>query len=179
MQHLEEKLKKIRIIVSDVDGVLTDGKLYLSGQEEEMKVFFAKDAPRTVVARNSGLKILLVTARECQAVIRRANEMKVDLIFKAALKEKKFLDVIKEKYGLEADEIAYLGDDWSDMHLMKQVGVAITPQDGSRENKDIAHIITDVKGGFGVMAEAVEKIMKAQGTWERYSTEFFSEFYQK
>jgi 3-deoxy-D-manno-octulosonate 8-phosphate phosphatase (KDO 8-P phosphatase) len=179
MQELEEKLKKVKIIVSDVDGVLTDGGLYLSGQEEEIKVFYSKDAPRTVIARSSGLKILLVTARECQAVVRRANEMKVDLIFKGQLKEKKFLDVVKEKYGLEPEEIAYLGDDWSDMHLMKQVGVAITPQDGSSENKEIADIITDARGGRGVMAEAVEKIMRAQGTWEKYKTEFFAEFYQK
>jgi len=178
MENVEEKLKKIKIIVSDVDGVLTDGKLYLLGQEEEIKVFFSKDEPRVVIALKSGLRVLLVTARKCKAVVRRAEEMKVELMYKDELKEKKFLDVIKEKYGLEAGEIAYIGDDWSDLYLMEQVGVAITPYDGSNENKKVAHIITEAKGGGGVMAEAIEKIMKAQGTWETCLRESVLEIYQ-
>ena len=179
MQTLEERLKKIKIIVSDVDGVLTDGRLYFLDQKE-MKVFFSKDAPRTVTALKSGLKILLLTARKCQAVVKRAAEMKVDLVFKQEFKEKKvkFLDMIKDKYGLEPDQIAYIGDDWSDLYLMGQVGVAITPSDGSSENKQIAHIVTEAKGGFGVMAEVIEEIMRAQGTWEKYAKEFLVEFYQ-
>lgn len=178
MQELEEKLKKIKIIVSDVDGVLTDGNLYLLGQEEEMKVFFSKDEPRVVRARNSGLKVLLVTGRKCEAVVRRAKEMKVDLMFKQELKGTKFVDILKEKYAVEPNQIAYIGDDWSDLYLMGQAGVAITPQDGSAENKEMADIITDARGGRGVMAEAVEKIMRAQRTWDKYLEEDIMELYK-
>lgn len=172
-----EKLKKIKLIVSDIDGVLTDGKIYFSGDPEEIKCFNSKDAPRIATALRSGLKMVWLTARRCAAVVRRAGELKVDLVFKQELKEKnlKFLEEMQKRYNVKPEEILYCGDDWSDLFLMKQVGVAVTPADGSAENKEIADIITKAEGGQGVAAEVMEIVMRAKGTWKKYSEQYISE----
>lgn len=164
-----EKLKKVSLIVFDVDGVLTDGRLYYSGDENEAKSFYAKDAPRIAIALKSGLKIVWVTARASIGVMRRSSELKVDLISKQELKRagKSFLDMLQERYGSFRDQILYVGDDWSDLYLMQQAGVAVTPVDGSSENKKIAALVTKAHGGYGVAAEVIESVMRAQGTWEK------------
>lgn len=176
-ENLNEKLNKIKMIVFDVDGVLTDGKIYLPGEQEEIKVFYAKDAPRTATALRSGLKIVWLTARKGAAVIRRAKALKVEIIFKQDLKENNIslLETVKDRFNVGPEEILYVGDDWSDLHLMKQVAVAVTPNDGSKENKEIAHIVTEAKGGQGVAAEIIEKVMRAKGTWDKYSQQYLSE----
>ncbi|MBI2670115.1 MAG: HAD-IIIA family hydrolase [Candidatus Yanofskybacteria bacterium] len=178
-QNLKNKLKKIRVIVTDVDGVLTDGKIYLSDHPEETKAFWAKDKPRMMVAMRSGLKIAWFTGRKCAAVIRRSKEVTgVRLVFKAELIEQKidFFEFMKKEYDASPENIMYIGDDWCDLHVMKQVGVAMTPEDGSNENKKIAHIITKSKGGCGAVSEAIEILMTAQGTWCKYVEWYASSF---
>lgn len=168
-KNLAEKLKKIKLLVFDVDGVLTDGKIYLS-DIGETKTFYCKDAVRIHIALNSGLKVLLFTARKCAAVERRSKEMNVDLLFKNDLRlsGEKLLDFVKKKFGVKPDEILYAGDDWNDIYLMKQAGVAIAPQNASVENKKVAHIITKARGGEGAIAEIIEILMRVQGTWKKY-----------
>lgn len=174
MENLEGKLKKVKLIVSDVDGVLTDGKIYLSERCGEIKVFSVKDAIRIEVAFKSGIKVLLITARKGFGVMRRAEELGADIIFKQDLQQKNLslLTEVKRKFHIEPEEILYVGDDWNDLYLMKQVGVSATPANGSAENREIADIVTEVRGGEGVVSELIEKIMRAQGTWEEYFKEY-------
>ncbi len=174
---LHDRLVKIKVLVFDIDGVLTDGKIYLSGDEEETKCFYAKDAPRIAIALRSGLSVVFLTARRCQAVERRARELKTVLIYKQELKEKgvKLMDELKVRFGTQPEEIFYTGDDWSDLYLMKQSGACATPADGSPENKEIADVVAECKGGEGVAAEIVETVMRAQNIWDKYSTEYKSE----
>ncbi len=173
-------LRKIKVVVSDVDGVLTDGKIYLSGSSEEMKAFCTRDALRMEAAMRSGLKIVWFTGRKCRAVIKRSTEIQggIYLLFKAELFEKKInlLDLLVKKYSVKPEEILYIGDDWNDLNIMINVGVSVTPRDGSYENKNIATIITKAKGGEGVMAEVLERVMKAKGTWNKYVKSYVSEF---
>ncbi|MDO8500041.1 MAG: HAD-IIIA family hydrolase [bacterium] len=177
LKILEGKLQKIRLIVFDVDGVLTDGRIYLLGESEELKAFSNRDAPRTAVALRSGLKVIWLTARKSAAVERRARELGVTLIYKHDLKSRKlpFLEIMHKRFGVRPNEILYVGDDWSDLHLMKQVGLAVTPSNGSSENKKVAHIITNAPGGDGVAAEIIELVMRAQGTWSRYVGKYLAE----
>src|SRR3989344_4207826 len=176
MENLEDKLKKVRLIVSDVDGVLTDGKIYLSEGCGEIKVFSAKDAIRIEVAVKSGIKMLLITARKGPGVMRRAEELGADIVFKQDLQQENLslLTEVKRKFNIEPEEILYVGDDWNDLYSMKQVGVSATPANGSSENREIADIVTEEQGGEGVVSELVEKVMRAQGTWEQYSKEYLS-----
>ncbi|MBP9668968.1 MAG: HAD hydrolase family protein [Candidatus Pacebacteria bacterium] len=170
---MKKKLKKIKIVVSDVDGVLTDGKIYLGGGEE-LKSFWSKDAPRTAVLLRSGIPLVLFTARKCSAVERRAGELKVDLIYKQAINDtgKDLFDVLGEKYKVQPEEVLYIGDDWSDLYCMHKAGVAVTPADGSRENKKVADIVTNATGGHGVIAEVAEIIMRAQNTWNSHTNSY-------
>ena len=160
---IKNKLKKIRLIVSDVDGVLTDGMIRLVG-DEEMKVFNGKDAMRIDMLIRSGIPLVWVTGRKCKAVIERSKELNVHLIFKKDLHDKK-ISLVKELnkiFGTSQEEALYIGDDWGDLFLMKQFGLSATPRNGSKENKKIADIITDAEGGNGVMAELIEKVMRWQ-----------------
>src|SRR3989344_7780448 len=132
-----------------------------------------------MAAMKSGLKIVWFTGRKCAAVIRRSKEVTgVRLIFKAELCEQKidFFEFMKKEYDASPENIMYIGDDWCDLHIMKQVGVAVAPEDGSSENKKIAHIITRSKGGCGVVAEAIEILMTSQGTWRKYVEWYASNF---
>ncbi len=173
---MNDSLKKIRVIVSDVDGVLTDGVIRLVG-DDELKAFCGKDAPRIASWLRAGGKMTLFTARKCTAVERRAQELKIDLLYKPDLKESKrdLFDVVREKYDASPEEILYMGDDWSDLHYQKRCGVAVVPADGSDENKKLAHIVTKALGGQGVAAEAIELVMRAQGTWDTHVEKYLAE----
>ena len=175
-QRLSEKLVKIKLLVTDVDGVLTDGRIYLT-EAGEVKAFWGKDAPRTAIAVRAGIKVCFFTARKGPAVVRRAAELNADIVFKPDLKASgaSFVEGMQSRFGVKPEEILYVGDDWSDLHAMKQVGISATPADGSKENREVALITTKAKGGEGVLAELIEMLMRAQGTWERYSKEYLSE----
>lgn len=164
---MRQRLQKIRCIVSDVDGVLTDGRIYLDNSGEEIKVFCAKDAPRIVAARRSGLVIILFTGRKGGAVLKRAEELGTPIFFKADMGGGSLLDLVYEKYGFSPEEILYIGDDWNDLYYMTRVGVAVAPGDATSENKEAAHIVTEALGGKGAVSETIELVMRAQGTWER------------
>lgn len=175
---LAKKLRGVKLIVSDVDGVLTEDKIYLPGEGEEIKAFNAKDALRIETAQRSGLKVVLVTGRRAKATVRRSKELNVPLIFKQDIAKLKtpFLDVLKRKYRANPKEILYIGDDWGDLFLMKRVGVSATPKNGSPENKAIAHIVSSRNGGEGVVAEVIEMVMRTNGTWEKYTQEYIAKF---
>ncbi len=170
-------LKNIKFIISDVDGVLTDGRIHILGTEE-MKSFSIRDASPMEIARRSGLRFLFVTSRKSAAVIKRAEELKTDIAFKTEIKNAggDLPEYVKEKYGVSPEEILYVGDDWSDLYAMTLFGVSATPANGTPENKAIANITTDAKGGEGVLRELIEKIMKAQGTWEKYLSDYQNSF---
>lgn len=172
---MEEKLKKIKLIVSDVDGVLTDGKIYLVGKEE-MKAFSVRDASPMEVARQAGIRFLFITSRKCDAVIKRAEELKTDLVFKMDVKAAggDLISYLKTKYSVSPEEVLYVGDDWSDLFSMKTFGVSATPANGTPENKAIALIVTKANGGEGVLRELIEIVLRAQGVWEKYLA-FFTE----
>lgn len=174
---LQKRLKKIRLIASDVDGVLTDGRVRLVG-EEELKVFNGKEAMKIDMVIRSGIPVVWVTGRKCVAVIKRGKELNVPVIFKHELEVKKLslAQDFKKTYGVSENEVLYVGDDWGDLFLMTHFGVSATPRDGSTQNKKIADIVTKTKGGEGVLAEVIEMVMKAKGTWAKYLAEYTEHF---
>ncbi len=174
---IRSKLKKIKLIVSDVDGVLTDGRIYLLGMEE-LKAFSVRDASPMEIARQSGLRFMFITTRKSEAIIKRAEELKTDLVFKTDIKEAggDLTAYLQGRYGVTPEEVLYVGDDWSDLHSMTLFGVSATPQNATPENKAVADIVTDAKGGEGVLREVIEKVMIAQGTWGKYLAEYKNSF---
>ncbi len=167
------KLKKIKLIISDVDGVITDGRIHLLG-DKEIKVFSVRDASPIEMALRAGLKFLLFTSRKSDSIIKRAQELNVDLAFKGDVKAQggDLPAFVKERYGVTPEEVLYVGDDWSDLHSMTLFGLSATPGDGAPENKAIATIVTSAKAGEGVLREVIEMVMKAQETWDKFLVEY-------
>jgi len=173
-KDITAKLKNVKLVVFDVDGVLTDGRVYLS-EAGEIKVFNTKDSFRTEIGLRSGLKIVWFTGRKTPIIVERAKQFQVEVLFKQDIGGS-LLAYIKEKYNIDAENILYVGDDWSDLYLMTQVGLSAAPNNATPENKEIANIITEAQGGQGVAGEILEVVMRAQGTWEKYSKEYIDKF---
>ncbi len=175
MKTKPNSLANIKLIISDVDGVLTDGKIYLDSSGGEIKVFTNRDALRIDIWLRNGGKMLWFTGRKSEAVKRRVSELNVDLIFKEDVIGD-FLSQISKKYSLKPEEMAYVGDDWNDIYYMSRVGLSVAPASASKENRAMANIVTKACGGAGVIAEIIEILMRKQGTWDKHVVAYKEKF---
>ena len=156
------RAKEIRLLLLDVDGVLTDGNLLYSGSGEESKSFNTQDGFGLRLLGEAGIDVGVITARKSEVVARRAAELKMRYIYQGvASKNEAFRDVMKVS-GLKPYQIAYMGDDWLDLVLLQQVGLAIAPANGVREVKAVAHFITERPGGSGAVRDVCDLIIEAQ-----------------
>jgi 3-deoxy-D-manno-octulosonate 8-phosphate phosphatase (KDO 8-P phosphatase) len=157
-----EKAKKVKMILLDVDGVLTDGSIIYSSNCGEIKVFNAQDGYGIVRAIELGLKVGIITGRESEIIKRRANELGIsDLIQNAIDKVKPFEDLSK-KYGFDKEEFCYVGDDILDIPLLKIVGFSAAPSNARSEVKRIVDYVASSSGGNGAVREIIDFILKAQ-----------------
>lgn len=156
------KAKDIRLLLLDVDGVLTNGSLLYTGSSEESKAFNTQDGFGLRLLQESGIDVGVITARKSEVVARRTGELKMRFIFQGVPnKNEAFKDIMKCS-GLRPFEIAYMGDDWLDLILLQQVGLAIAPANAVREVKEIAHFITERTGGEGAVRDACDLILEAR-----------------
>jgi len=156
------KAKEIQLLLLDVDGVLTDGNLLYSGNGEESKAFNTQDGFGLRLLGEAGVAVGVITARKSEVVARRATELKMHYIYQGiANKNDAFKEVMKAS-GLKPYQIAYMGDDWLDLVLLQQVGLAIAPANGVREVKEIAHFVTERPGGAGAVRDACDLIIEAK-----------------
>ncbi len=163
---LTDRLRRIRFLLTDVDGVLTDGRLYFDHDGGEMKVFHVLDGAAFAYWHRSGFASGFLSGRDCPAVVRRAKSNGVSEIHLGKLDKLPALLDIQERLQLEFEEIAYLGDDLLDLPVLRQVGFSATPPNGRPELQAEVHYVTETPGGFGVVREVVEMILKAKGMWE-------------
>ena len=164
--RLIQKLKKIKLIISDVDGVLTDGSIYIGSNGEEMKKFSVEDGAGVALARASGLIIALLSGRFSSATGIRAKELKIEDIYNGMLNKIPAYEELKQKYNLEDSEIAYIGDGLIDLPVMEKSGVPISVRNAYPPVKKAALYITDKNGGSGALREAVDLILQAKGLYE-------------
>ncbi len=164
---LEQKLKKVRLLFFDVDGTLTDGSLLFDADGRELKAFFARDGSRMTLARKAGLKIFFITSRVTPAIRARAKERKIEgIIGKEDLPDKSLLPLLL-KLGLSPEESLYLGDDLNDIPFLRQAGVKAAVADAAAEVQALADIVTALPGGRGAAAEIIERVLRAQGLWDK------------
>jgi 3-deoxy-D-manno-octulosonate 8-phosphate phosphatase (KDO 8-P phosphatase) len=159
-----EQLQKIKLIASDVDGVLTDGAIIYGNGVTEYKAFNIKDGLGMKLAGWCCLPIVLVTGRNSDAVARRAAELNVKVVQGVTDKDAGLRAIAAER-NLRLDEIAFIGDDLNDLPAMRLVGVPVAVADAVQEVKDLAAYTTTARGGHGAMRELVELILKGKGTW--------------
>ncbi len=162
-----EKAKRIKMVLMDVDGTLTDGKIYILPSGEEIKAYDTKDGAAIVVAQVLGIKVGIITGKSSQNVVERAKRLKIDDVYIGAIDKLPVLKEIMEKYNLKRDEICYIGDDIGDFSVMKEVGFAVAVGDAHYKVKEIADYITEKNGGNGAVREAFDVIFEAQNLYDR------------
>jgi 3-deoxy-D-manno-octulosonate 8-phosphate phosphatase (KDO 8-P phosphatase) len=173
MVTLLERARKTRLLIMDVDGVLTDGRIIQDGHGHELKVFDVKDGHGIVMAHRAKLRTALISGRESETITRRAEELGIELVFQKIWNKLEVYEKILVDTELTHDEVAYIGDDLIDIPLLRRVGLAVAVADAVDEVKAAAHLITQRPGGQGAVREVIELILRAQGHWdsliERYT----------
>jgi 3-deoxy-D-manno-octulosonate 8-phosphate phosphatase (KDO 8-P phosphatase) len=160
---LRERAAKIRMLVLDVDGVLTDGKLYFDHAGNEMKAFNTRDGLGMKALQRCGIEVAVITGRKSEAVTQRMAQLDVKHLYQGREdKLNAFLHLL-EATGLDAQQICFAGDDWIDLPVLMRVGLAVSVADAEDRVKEQAHWITDRKGGDGAVREICNLILAAQG----------------
>jgi len=160
------KLEKVKILLLDVDGVMTDGSIIYNDSGDEIKAFCVKDGLGIRLLMNAGIKIGVVTGRSSEALRHRCKNLHIEYIFDGVLNKAEILNKITEMTGIQASEIAYMGDDLPDIPIMRGVGIPIAVADAQENVIETACIVTSAKGGNSAIREVCEAILKAQGHWE-------------
>ncbi|HVE70732.1 MAG TPA: HAD-IIIA family hydrolase [Thermoanaerobaculia bacterium] len=164
----------IRLIISDVDGVWTDGKIIYAGDRTEIKAFHVRDGLAAKLAQRAGITIALLTSRHSQALDRRAKELGITEIHQGAANKLEATERIAQRLGVPFDEILYAGDDLPDLAPMTRVGISAAPADAAPEVRGVATWKLDSNGGAGAFRELVERLLRERGEWENLIREFAS-----
>lgn len=162
---LRAKLKKIRMLVLDVDGVMTDGRIVLDGEGREVKSFDVQDGYGIHLLHRGGFKVGIISGRRSEAVSRRAEELHIDALHQGVRYKLKAYSRILESYDLRDADICYAGDDLPDLPILNRAGVAVAVRNAHPEVRKIAHYTTKAKGGDGAVREIAELLLRVQGAW--------------
>ena len=160
---LKAKAKKIKMLLLDVDGVLTDGRIILDNQGNELKAFHVRDGHGIKLAQRAGIILGIITGRKAEVVNVRARELGIEEVHQGSLKKIIVYESLLAKYGLCDGQIAYMGDDVVDVDIMKRVGLAIAVADCDPAVRPFADWITRNCGGCGAVREAINFILASQG----------------
>ncbi len=163
--QLREKVGRIRLLLLDVDGVLTDGKLYFDNQGNEFKAFNTLDGHGIKMLRKSGVEVGIITGRTSKLVEKRAADLGVTLLVQG--REDKFtaLEELRQTFPCALDEIAFLGDDWPDLSAMTRVGLSLAVKNAHWQVIEHAHWVTSKNGGAGAVREICDLLMLGQNTY--------------
>lgn len=169
--RLQEMAKVIRLLITDVDGVLTDGRIFYNAEGVQSQAFFVRDGYGLRMARQAGLLTAIVTGRLSAAVTHRAKELGITEIHQGAMNKIEVYEMLLQRYDLTDEMVAYVGDDLNDLPVLGRVGLSAAPADADPEvTTRVAYVTTQV-GGRGAVREVIDLILKAQGRWEEFLEE--------
>jgi 3-deoxy-D-manno-octulosonate 8-phosphate phosphatase (KDO 8-P phosphatase) len=160
------KARKVKLLLLDVDGVLTDGRIVYDSGGRDMKFFDVHDGLGVYMLKKAGIPTILITAKGSRAIRPRAKDMRVDAVFADIYPKSSVLEKILKKYRINTDEVCFVGDDLVDLCLMKRVGFSVAVFNAAPEIKGVSHYVTFKEGGRGAVREVAELILKAQGKWQ-------------
>ena len=170
-EHIE-RAKRLRLLLFDVDGVLTDGRLLLDSDGREAKLYHIRDGTGLVWARQSGLLTGVLSARASASTTERARQLGVSIVRQGADdKLKAYLEVLHEHNLTDAD-VAYMGDDVLDLPVLRRVGLASAPSDAVVDVRERVHWVSALSGGNGAVRELIEHVLRAQGRWNDLVSRF-------
>ena len=166
MPPSKEQLARICFLLSDVDGVLTDGRLVFDSEGNESKVYHVHDSAGFAYWHRSGFKAGILSGRNCAAVAHHAKSLGITEVHLGHLDKMPIVQEIAERHSLALDEIAYIGDDLLDIPVLQAVGFAASVPNGRQEVLGAAHYVTNASGGRGALREVVEHLLRAKDLWE-------------
>ena len=172
---IAEQAARVRLILFDVDGVLTDGKLLVHADGSESKTFDIKDGTGIVWAQRLGLTVGFLSARSSAATAQRAAQLGITLVHQGVPSKLETYDQIADSLMLEDEDIAYMGDDILDLPVLMRVGLATAPADATRDVKHRVHWVSTARGGDGAARELIELILRAQGLWDSVLATYLAE----
>jgi 3-deoxy-D-manno-octulosonate 8-phosphate phosphatase (KDO 8-P phosphatase) len=164
---LTKRCQGLKLLLTDVDGVMTDGRIILLPGGGEAKSFHVRDGLALVLARRAGLKTGLLSGRSSAEVARRAEELGMEVVRQGVSDKAACLAEVLASLRLEAREVAYMGDDFNDLPVLREVGLSAAPKDAPFEVRDAAFMVTELRGGEGCLREFVEAILRARGDFDK------------
>ncbi len=171
---LLERARKIKLLALDVDGVLTDGKLYFDSSGNELKAFNTSDGLGLKALQRFGIKLAIITGRQSSIVTHRAEQLGFDFVYQGSDNKLAAYTDLLNKSGVEEDQVCFAGDDWIDLPVLLRVGLAVTVPGADDEVKDRVHWVTSREGGSGAVRELCNLILKAQELDQILLKEFLS-----
>lgn len=165
-QNIVERARRIKLLILDCDGVLTDGRIIMLPDGDETKAFDVKDGHAMVMAQRAGLRIAIISGRKSSVVRARAKELGVAHLHEMAWVKTEPYEKILAEEGLGDEEVCYVGDDVVDIPLLRRAGLSVAVGDAVEETKQHSQFVTRRAGGRGAVREVIELILKAQDKWE-------------
>ncbi|MBL7085208.1 MAG: HAD-IIIA family hydrolase [Candidatus Omnitrophica bacterium] len=162
---VKQRAKRIKMLILDIDGVMTDGRIIYDSKGNELKCFNVLDGFGLALLHQAGIKAALITAKGCPAVLRRARDIRAVEVKQKTLDKLSAFRQILKKYNLNSRHICFIGDDLLDLPAMKRAGFAVAVPNGSAEVRKIAHYVTKKEGGKGAVREVIEIILRSQNKW--------------
>lgn len=169
---IEGKIQKIRIVIVDVDGILTDGTILFGNFSDEYRSFNVHDGFGFILLHKAGLKSAIITSKSSRAIIRRARELKINLVFKNVSKKMDAFRKILKKFKLKPEEVCFVGDDLLDFCVLKAAGFSATVPEAPIEIKNSVDYVTQKSAGRGAVREIIELILKSQNKWSELIQEY-------
>ena len=167
--HLQAAAR-VRLLCLDVDGVLTDGSIFLDDEGNETKCFFVRDGIGLRAWQRAGGRVAIITGRGGRAVQRRADELGIEIVRSGVGRKGPVFDSILMDLGIEPDEAAMVGDDLPDLPVLERCGYPVAVNDAVSEVRKVARFVTDLPGGRGAVRETVEHLLRARGVWDQEVT---------
>jgi 3-deoxy-D-manno-octulosonate 8-phosphate phosphatase (KDO 8-P phosphatase) len=162
---MKEKLKKIKAVVMDLDGVLTDGRIIMDSNGVETKNFDVQDGFGIVFLKKCGIKTAVISARESRVAAHRIKDLKIDKAYIGVYPKLSAYEGMLKEFKVVDQEVCVIGDDVADLGLMRRCGVSVAPANAVFEVKQMADYVTAKRGGQGAVREAIELVLKAKGQW--------------
>ncbi|MEN6421743.1 MAG: HAD-IIIA family hydrolase [Smithella sp.] len=171
-KNMKEKLKKVKLLILDVDGVMTDGRIIMDDEGREIKNFHVRDGHGIKVLQRYGIEVALLTGRLSQVVKQRAKDLDIKEVYQTVYNQREVVEKILKKHKLSAEETAYMGDDIIDIPVLKSVGFSAAVADAVEVVKKSVDYVAKNKGGQGAVREICEMILQAQGKWPEIAAKY-------
>lgn len=172
-QDIIERAKRVKVVILDIDGVMTDGRIIYGIYGEELKFFDVQDGFGISLLRRAGIKSVIITAKKSRIVKMRSRDLKVAKTYQGYVDKLKPFNRILKKFRVKPEEVCFIGDDLIDIPVLKRVGFAVAVPNAVAEVKESAHHITSKIGGRGAVREVSDLILKSQNKWDLVTSKYF------